>query len=186
MKFKEIDKLIIANMPHEPKKYAFKITDIIEKTQLPHSAKYYEDLFLYKSIHTLKRLTLSDYETRMSYYIVDGCGNICGQIPLSITDHQSRIKMDYWLKPEFQNKGIGTIATKEIIDQIMIQGKLNNIPFIKNDIEYKSLINKIELEINDSNLPSISLAKKLGFKKEGFKYALTQKDYINLLSEQQS
>ena len=94
----------------------------------------------------------SELENENSYYIVvkendDILG--FGGLWKSIDDvHITNIVT----KKSFRNKGIGNAILNELINQAKIFG-----------------YNIITLEVNENNLPAISLYKKFGFKEVGFR-----------------
>lgn len=107
-------------------------------------------------------------------------GEIVGRIPISIGNPHS-LSMDYWLKEDYQGKGIGTVALEEVIKQVYDKKEFNKLHF--SSIKYPDVeeteIESIELEIDDCNEASKRIATKNGFKKVGERsFSLTLEDYI--------
>lgn len=113
-------------------------------------------------------------------------GKIVGRIPISIVDPHL-LSMDYWLKEDYQGKGIGTTALEEVIRQIYDKKEFDKIPFssVKYPDVEETKIKSIELEISDDNEPSKRIATKNGFKKTGERsFALTLENYIEQRDEE--
>ena len=107
-------------------------------------------------------------------------GDIVGRIPIFI-NNPHLLSMDYWLKEDYQAKGIGTIALEEVIKQIYDKKEFDKLPFssVKYPDVEETRIESIELEISDDNEPSKRIATKNGFKKVGERiFSLTLEDHI--------
>ncbi|RUT00164.1 ribosomal-protein-serine acetyltransferase [Dulcicalothrix desertica PCC 7102] len=90
------------------------------------------------------------------------CKNqLCGAMRLNNFEHENRkASIAYFVSQEFQNQGIITQSAKALIKYAFTQLKLH----------------RIELRCVTTNQPSISVAKKLGFIREG---ELRDAEYLN-------
>ncbi len=136
-----------------------------------------KDIFLINYMHSKpeikKYISISDkyfdYVTateNVFFYKVYKNRNLVGTIHLERNDNI--IYMDILIFPEFQKAGLGT---KVICD-------------IKNDI-FNLNFKKIEVFIDESNVPSLRLFQKLGFKfvsqedeLKQYEYSINNKSYI--------
>ncbi len=63
-----------------------------------------------------------------------------------------RVEFGWFVHPDYSNKGIGTKLVKKLISEAKNRG-----------------FKRIEAEVSVTNIPSIKLAKRLGFKNEGIR-----------------
>lgn len=173
------DEEILQKMDKTDKMYSFDMEDIDKKIRIAKLTKHGEQLFLYrKKINTKNVLGYCNIYSQ--YYIVNLAGEIVGRIPISI-GNPHLLSMDYWLKEDYQGKGIGTIALEEVIKQIYDKKEFDKLHF--SSVKYPDIeeteIESIGLEISDDNQPSKRIATKNGFKKAGERFfSLTLEDYI--------
>ena len=174
------DEEILKNMDINDKFYSFDIKDIDRRIRISNLTKNGEQLYLYRKSIENKKLFGGNCVLRTQYYIVNSSGEIVGRIPIGIGNPHS-LSMDYWLKEDYQGKGIGTIALEEVIKQIYDKKEFDKLHFssVKYPDVEETKIKSIGLEISDDNEPSKRIATKNGFKKVGERsFSLTLEDYI--------
>ena len=172
------DEDVISKMDKTNRMFSFNIDDIDKRIRIERLSREGEQLFLFHRKNNVKNI-LGYCNIHSQYYIVNSGGDIIGRIPISIGNPYS-ISLDYWLKDEYQGKGIGSVALEEVIRQIYEENEFDNIKFSStkypdiNQTEIKS----IDLEISDDNEASKRIATKNGFKKVGDRaYSLTKEKY---------
>lgn len=131
-----------------------------------------------------EKIKVKGNRIRAQYYIINTLGDVVGRVPV-YTSQADSIRIDYWLKEEYQGKGIGTIVLEEIIKQIYIEKEFDGveIPSRKYPYTVKTAIKNIDLEIPFYNEASKRIAIKNGFKEEEKEeytsyFSLTLEDYM--------
>ncbi|MCC8147234.1 MAG: GNAT family N-acetyltransferase [Bacteroidales bacterium] len=68
-----------------------------------------------------------------------------------IDEANKKAEIGYWISPEFQNRGIATLVTKNLVNYCFRELNLN----------------RVQLRIGTKNIPSNRVAEKLSFQLEG-------------------
>lgn len=171
------------NLKTEPKKFAFRMTDIVEIIESPYLTKNGEQIYLYKQIRDSKHLTPTATNISVVYFIINSNGDICGKIPVTVNESPNHASMDYWIKPKFQGLGIGSVAVSSTISHLFSTGELDNLEFNTYKGKVPTKLEEIQLDINTNNIPSRKLAKKLGFvedENDATTFILTKAKYLNI------
>ena len=163
MDFKDLDKLVKEKMVNQPRRYAFNLSEIEERIELPFLTKHGEQFYLYRKEFRHKHHTPINTDLYTIYFIVSADGDVCGRIPVYANEKPNMAAIDYFLKPDYKNKGIGSVATMSIVSQVFAGQVLDGFEFNTNQGQVKTHIDELRLAINIDNYPSRALAQKLGF-----------------------
>lgn len=104
------------------------------------------------------------------YYALTESNEVVGKATLSLADSSTRAELTYFIAPDQQGKGIGTMMLHSIVGSSMITDEpLDNLSMVaKSGQEPEStLLKTIYLEINEDNYASQAIAIKNGFEKVG-------------------
>jgi len=158
--------MINSNMDKNNKKYSFDVETIDKQISVQKLTKLGEQIFLYRKKINI-RTNPMPYVIQSVYYLVDVSGNILGKILTNNNGFSNKLEIDYFIKPEYQGKGLGTIALSTVVDEIFSNGEFDNIPFRRNALEKETTTNieSISLSINTDNIASQIVATRNGFVK---------------------
>ena len=180
-------KLVKENLKSTPKRYTFPLETIEEIEKISQKSKTGEDIYLL--IQKKKSHENADSVQSLSkkYYIVSSNGEILGMIPTYVEKDNNTANIDFWIRPEHQNKGIGYISAQSVIKRIFINQDLDNSVVKLNKESQNTDIKRIELYININNPRSRTIARKLGFDCNDYdptQFTLRKSNYLQKTQEQ--
>ena len=171
--------IVNSNMDRNNKKYSFDIESIDRQIPVPQLTKLGEQIFLYRQKVNI-RTNFMPYTIHSTYFLVDINGNILGKISVHNNGYNDKLEIDYFIKPEYQGQGLGTIALSAVVDDIFADKEFDNLPYRRNMLEDETItcIESIYLSINSDNIASQIVAMKNGFfKTDDTTFIMTQEDY---------
>ena len=164
------DRLNLVKRTH---KYDVPLTKLIEDNRL-FLQKYlvwpkFEKSFADIEKSTAQMMSLWENKTQFSYLITDKKDVILGAIDIAhIRNSEGVVEVGYWLRKDKTGNGFATEALTKVEEHI-----------------FSTHIQKIELECEDTNLPSINIALRCGYIETGHKeYSISEKATIYLKSSQ--
>lgn len=179
MEIKTMPSLEIVQKNMDNKKYAFDVVSIDKQIPVPQLTKFGEQIFLYRKKINV-RTNPMPYVIKSVYYLIDANANILGKIPVHNNGMSNTLEIDYFIKTEYQGKGLGTIALSTVVDDIFLDKEFDGLTFRRNTFEdeVETKIENITLSINEDNIASQYIAKKNGFiQVDETTYVLTLDDY---------
>ena len=171
--------IVNSNMDRNNKKYSFDVESIDRQIPVPQLTKLGEQIFLYRQKVNI-RTNFMPYTIHSTYFLVDINGNILGKISVHNNGYNDKLEIDYFIKPEYQGQGLGTIALSAVVDDIFADKEFDNLPYRRNMLEDETItcIESIYLSINSDNIASQIVAMKNGFlKTDDTTFIMTQEDY---------
>lgn len=172
--------LINSQMNKADKKYSFDIESIDRQINATQLTKLGEQLFLYRKKIEV-RTKIAPYVIKSIYFIADINGNIVGKVLVQNNGLSNQLEIDYFIKPEFQGRGIATVALATVIDDIFFDKEFDNIPYKRNGLqqeESRTTIQSLSLSINTDNIASKNVALRNGFKQvDETTWTMTINDY---------
>ena len=171
--------IVNSNMDRNNKKYSFDVESIDRQIPVPQLTKLGEQIFLYRQKVNI-RTNFMPYTIHSTYFLVDINGNILGKIFVHNNGYNDKLEIDYFIKPEYQGQGLGTIALSAVVDDIFADKEFDNLPYRRNMLEDETItcIESIYLSINSDNIASQIVAMKNGFlKTDDTTFIMTQEDY---------
>lgn len=117
-----------------------------------------------------------NFVNRAIYYAFNPQGECVGLVDVTVINKNppNQVEMEYKASDGFANQGNITILAKEAIKDIFDDGLFDELRV--KDVFPKSNISLITVSIEENNLPSLAVARKLGFKNGK---RLTKNDYLS-------
>ena len=106
-------------------------------------------------------------QSEASYYAFNSKGECVGRVVAFVCNlvPPTQVEMEYWASREqYMNQGNMTILAKDVIEEIFVDRAFDG--FILRNGGSMSKIDSIVVAINETNYPSLAVAKKLGFDEE--------------------
>lgn len=135
---------------------------------------------LYVGAYVTEKEVGNTYSNSAIYYGFNQNGEYVGCVRVTVlnTNPPSLIEMEYFANETFENQGNITLLAKEVINEIFKENKFDGLKVRSNFKE--SSIDTIMVDINEDNLSSLAVARKLGFNDDGYLY---KNDYLEKISE---
>lgn len=164
-------------------KFEFNKDEIDSRVDIQIETKYGERLSIIRTKVKSNVLLGNNHVHHLSYYILNSDGIVVGKVPVTVSDNSSSTaSMDYWIKDVFQDRGIGSVMLKAIINDILLETKpLDNLIFssLREPSISTTKITTISLDINEDNFASQRIAEKNGFvKQKDNQYTMSIQDLI--------
>ena len=125
---------------------------------------------IYVKASSLEKQFGINYSNNSTYYAFDMNENYVGCVKVSVLNviPPNQIEMEYWANEQYKNKGNMTVLAQDVIRDIFESKSFDNLKV--RDGFPTSKIESIMVAINDDNLASLAVAKKLGFDENGHLY----------------
>ena len=155
----------------------------ISSTKITEDKNKDGENLLYVRALTIEKQLGNNYSNNCVYYGFDTNGNYVGCVKISVLNiiPPTHVEMEYWASKEYRNRGNISTLAKTVIKEIFKDKVFDGLK-VRDNVPISN-IETIMVDINKDNFASLSVARKLGFDKEGF---LQKNDYYNEIEKKSS